>query len=411
MKHSIILLITLITALQINNLELLDLYNNQNVKLQPVQNYGENTKWEKIFYQPDYKEITHYGLNYRIAVSPDGSVFMSNKYFPKVMKFDPNGSEINSFSIEDKGDCETCIPLVEGIFKEQFLFTNNGYDGIQFFDFEGKHVKTLEIDFMPVECAPLGNKIAIFGYEPWKNRQTRRLIILKDFYTQEETVLWTDIISNKRGELVVKLEDGSNMNLSVPGKYPIPKMTSSKDRELIVAFPKNGEVVVYSTEGEIKNEFKLDIEQGEIAQVDIDEYYNIGKRNIERFRESLKKTGIYSESQIEDMVNQYAIQLANLKDQDIFPNHLPYFTRLLVDSQGNLLVFEYTDKKNTNKFSVYDYKNSGLKLCTSSFYSKDYMLNFSPHSFIFQGSFIYNVAKDKNSGTESNRIVKYYLAE
>lgn len=386
-----------------------DLYQKETIVLEAVSEYGENNNWGEIFSPPsDISTMKVHGLHYQIAVAPDGSVFMSDKYYPDIFKFDKEGNYIDTFNADIKSQYEFSIPEVEGIFNDSYFFTTNGYDGIQFFDFEGNHVKTLSIDFFPIECKPMGNdKVAILGYTPWENNDTKRMIVIKDFYTGDEITIWSELINYKRGEIKIHLSNGSVMNLSVPGNYPIPQLATSKLGDLIVAFPDDGDVEIYSPEGKMKEEFNLKIEAVIIEQEDIDEYYNVGKSNINRFKERLIKESNFSNTEIEEMVTQYKEQIGKLKDKSIYPDHLPYFTKVLIDSEGNLLVFRYTDKKNTNKFNVYTHTLRGKYLSTSSFSTNEFNLNFSSNTFIFHNNYIFNIAENKDSNGTFKQLVKF----
>jgi len=416
MKESIVLFtLVLLIGATTRSQNISEIYKNEIIKLEAESGYGKLNNWEDIFSTPDFSLITHLGLHNQIAVAPEGSVFMSHKYLPEIWKFDTKGNFVKKFEPKNSkpGNSPT-MPQVEGIFNGKYFFTINGYDGIQFFDFDGNHIKTLSLDFSPANCRSLeNNKIAVFGYIPWKNRHSKRIIIIKDFISGEEIVIWSQIVNNKRGNMVVNLNDGSKMNLSIPGSSPIPRMATSKSGNLIIAFPDDGHVSVYSPEGiEIKS-FQLKIEAVKIAQEDIDEYYNAGKSNVGRFEKRLKESGNFSNEEIEDMVSQYKVQLEKLRDKNVYPDHLPYFTNIIVDSEGNLLVFEYTERKHkaSNKFRVYSYNLKGEFLNSSSFVSDEYKLRFSSHSFIFHNNYIYNVAEKKQGSGNLMRLVKFKVSE
>lgn len=416
MKRSIFLFtLILLIGITTRSQNISELYKNEIIKLEAVSGYGDLNNWEEIFSTPDFSLMTHRGLHNQIAVAPDGSVFMSHKYLPEIRKFDTNGNFVKKFEpTNSKPGHYPTMPQIEGIFNGKYFFTQNGYDGIQFFDFDGNHIKTLSLDFSSAICITLkNNKIAVFGYIPWKNRHTKRVIMIKDFISGDEIVIWSEIVNNKRGNMVVNLNDGSKMNLSIPGSSPIPRMAASKSGNLIIAFPDDGHITIYTPEGEELSSFKLNIKAIKIEQDDIDEYYHAGKSRIANFEKRLNEAGNFDDAEIKDMVSQYKIQIGKLKDQNIYPDHLPYFTNLMVDSDGNILVFQYTEKKNkkTNQFSVYSYDLNGKYLNSSSFVSDDYKLSFSWHSFIFQGNYIYNVAEKKEGSGNLMRLVKFKVGE
>lgn len=394
-----------------------ELYKNDTIKLEAISSYGERNNWEEIFSAPPngFSYSISLGEQKQIVVAPDGSVFMSHKTRHEIWKFDAKGNFVMKFGQKgSKAGQFPALSKVEGILDGKYIFTSDVHGRIQFFDFDGNYIKTLMLDYMPMDIRPLGNnKIAILGHVPWKNRHTKRIVAIKDFNTGKETIIWSQLKDNRRGEMIIELSNGTLMKLSIPGTYPWPRLASSKSGNLIVAFPDDGHVSIYSAEGDEINSFQLNIDPIIIEQEDIDEYYNAGKSKIGRFEERLVKAGNFSDDEIEDMVLQYKTQIGKLKDKNIYPDHLPYFTNIMVDSDGNILVFEYTEKKSkkSNKFRVYSYNLNGKYLNRSSFVSDEYKLRFSPHSFIFHDNYIYNVAKKNEGSGNLMRLVKFKLGE
>ncbi len=393
-----------------------ELYKNETIKLEALTGYGDLNNWEEVFSEPtDPSFSKSVGKQKQIVVAPDGSVFMSHKTRHEIWKFDAKGNLVLTFG--EKGSNPGQFPMlpdVEGIFDEKYIITSDIHGRIQFFDFDGNYIKTQMLDYMPLDIRPLGNnKIAILGHVPWKNRHTKRIIAIKDFNTGKEKIIWSQLKDNKRGAILIELSNGTSMNLSIPGTYPWPRLASSKTGDLIVAYPEDGYVSIYSPIGDELNSFQLHIEAIKIEQDDIDEYYNAGQSNISRFEKRLTNAGNFSNEEITDMVSQYKVQIEKLKDENLYPNHLPYFSSIMVDSDGNILVFEYTDKKTkkSNKFRVYSYDLSGEYLSRSSFVSDDYKIYFSPHSFIFHDNFIFNVAEKKKGEGNLMRLVKFESVE
>ena len=145
MKKSIALFtLVLLIGTTTRSQNISELYKNDTIKLEAVSGYGDLNKWEEIFATPDFSLMTHIGLHNQIAVASDGSVFMNHKYLPEIWKFDTNGNFVKKFEpTNSKPGHYPTMPQIEGIFNGKYFFTQNGYDGIQFFDFDGNHIKTL----------------------------------------------------------------------------------------------------------------------------------------------------------------------------------------------------------------------------------------------------------------------------
>ncbi len=389
-------------------------YNNDPVKLIAVEGYANNNNWEDVFSEPtDPSFAKEIGNQKNIVVSPDGSVFMSHKTRHEIWKFDKDGNLVKTFGKKgsNPGDFPM-LPSVEGIFDGKYIYTSDVHGRLQFFDFDGNYIKTLKLDYMPLDTKPLAqNKIAILGHVPWKDRQSKKIIAIKDYNTGKEKIIWSKLKDNSKGIISIKMGNGSTMGFSVPYSNPTLRMASSKNGNLIVANPADGQVSIFTPGGDKKVSFPLNMDALKIEQGDIDDYYAAGKTKVIKFEKRLIKSGKYNNEEIKNIVTQYETQIEKLKDQDNYPDHLPYFTNLMVDSDGNILVFEFTEKGETNKFRVYSYDSNGKFLNRSSFTSNEYKINLSPSSFVFHKDFVFNIAEKKEGNGKLMRLVKFKVGD
>ena len=88
--------------------------------------------------------------------------------------------------------------------------------------------------------------------------------------------------------------------------------------------------------------------------------------------------------------------------------YFPYFSNIIPDDEGNLLVFEFTsaEQKESNIFNVIAYNTNGQKLARTSFICDDYDLSFSESTFVISKGYVYAVAKLKNTTGMPLRLVK-----
>jgi hypothetical protein len=88
--------------------------------------------------------------------------------------------------------------------------------------------------------------------------------------------------------------------------------------------------------------------------------------------------------------------------------YFPYFSNIIYDDEGNLLVFEFTNTnaKENNYFNVIAYDNNGQKIARTSFICDDYDLSFSDAKFVISKGYVYAVATLKNSMGMPLRLVK-----
>jgi hypothetical protein len=111
--------------------------------------------------------------------------------------------------------------------------------------------------------------------------------------------------------------------------------------------------------------------------------------------------------------NEKALSMIDkLKNSEGYFPHLPYFSNIIVDDEGNLLVFEFTsrDEKQSNIFNVIAYDNTGKKLARTSFICDDFDLSFSESTFVISKGYVYAVAKLKNFKGMPLRLVKFKIS-
>ena len=418
MKKQTFLFIVMLTVGQMAQSQQTDLaqfYKNEAVILEEVASYATSNNWEEVFSPPvDQSFGKDLGERKRIVVAPDGSVFMSHKTRHEIWKFDASGKLVMKFGKKGSKPGEfVMLPTVEGFLDGKYLYTMDVHGRIQFYDLHGNYIKSLKLDYMPLDSRPLANnKIAFLGHVPWADGRTRYIISLKDFETGNEEIIWSVIEGNNKGQMSVKTSDGGMLGFSMPHTHPStswPRIATSKTGKLIVADPASGKVTEFTPLGEKRNSFSLNMNTLPIEQEKIEEYYQKGKENIKKFEEKLRGAERYNDQEIKDMVNQYAEQVEKLNDRDQYPEHLPQFTNMLIDSDGNLLFFEYTEDRDSNQFRVYSYNSNGKFLSKSSFVSDDYYVNFAPGAFVFHNGEIINVAKKKSGNGNLMRLVKFTL--
>ena len=100
------------------------------------------------------------------------------------------------------------------------------------------------------------------------------------------------------------------------------------------------------------------------------------------------------------------------KDITHYSPYLPFFSNIILDDEGNFLVFEFTGKDDTksNVFNVIAYDKSGRRLARTSFVCDDYELNFSESTFVISKGYVYAMAKLKNSHGMPLRLVKLKIS-
>jgi hypothetical protein len=388
------------------------LYAKSTIQLKTEPGYASKNNWEQLF--PDAGKMEfgkNTGMMKEIVVAPDGSVFMCHKTLYEIWKFDKNGNFMKKFGSKGSKPGQFTFHFsIYGLLDSKYLFTADNQGKMQFFDTEGNFIKKLQINYMPLDMVPLKNsKIAILGFEV--GNPGRNIIAIKDFNTGKEKIIWSQNEENADdNSIVVKIPNGCVYSWWIPychSSLSRPRIATASNGNLILGTPANGMLTEYTPEGVKLRSFVVKINPKTITDADIQDNYEIFAKKSDEFAAKINGDSKMSQSQKEDAILQFKSQLGKVKNRDTYPKHLPYFSSIIVDSDGNILVFEFTKDDESNKFEAYAYDISGNEIGESSFESGDYDLSYIPSSFVYRSSQIYAVAKSKKGGKVPLRLVKF----
>jgi hypothetical protein len=167
MKKLIFTVLLTLTALSVSAQNLIDVYKKGTVKLVPDTEYGLGNNWDNVFktyYDTIYN--TPMGNRKSLKILPDGSVIVNHTYRNFYSKFSPTGKFEKEFGIiNTKGEQFNKINAIEGIINNNTFFTGlDNMGNMICFDFNGKYIKTLKLNYMTRQMIPLpNNKIAVVG--------------------------------------------------------------------------------------------------------------------------------------------------------------------------------------------------------------------------------------------------------
>ncbi len=369
---------------------LTDVYKKGVVDLQEDAGFGIKNNLDELFYDIDAsRDEGKDGRNKAIVVAPDGSIFMSHRSRHSISMFDKNGNFVKEFG--KKGSKESdfiYMPYVVGVLSGKYLATSAADGRMLFFDLNGKWVKTLPLDYMPLENAMLGNnKFAILGHTSWKTK-TRRFVAIKDFNTGAEKIIWDNFDGNEmKNTIQTRTPSGGINTWSLPFSHPSytwPKLLATPDGNLALVFPGTGEVKIYSPEGKLLKSFMVSTgERLTITQEEREAYYNKALEQIKSMEKALLTAKGKQKGNLEQTITQFKQQVDKYLDPAYYPEKLPEISQAMFDSDNNLLVFAFTKESGENKFMFYSYNDLGNKVGQSSFESDIYNLNFSNSKFVF----------------------------
>jgi hypothetical protein len=414
MKKCIVFMIFMMFSTVLMPTDLIDVYKKGPIKLIPDPEFGKNTDWGGLFF--DFRSVSAMGkpigVLKDITVADDGSIFISNYSQYNIFKFDKNGNFVKKFgNMGNKPGEFFWRPSSISILDNRYLTVRIYHGKIHLFDLDGNFVKHMQMDYPILECVALkDNKVGISGSVPYRGKQSKKLIAIKDVNTEKEDILtyYMEDYFKGREPIEMKTKDGNIGVISTPTfSYVHSFARRSLDGSLIVGYSDKDKITVYSPEGAKMHSFVLNIEPLEITEKIKQEYRESSRKSLERTKEWIQK--MIEREQIEDYSEKIIRELSERPIK--FPEHMPYYYNLIVDSDGNILIFLYTETNDIYKFQVYS--SNGTYICESAIDPGEYKLkvyrNLIPIVF-FNGD-LFAVVSEKDNPSVPPRLIKVNLSE
>lgn len=405
--------------------KLMEFYKKGTVKLVPDQEYAQGNQWSKVF--ETYNDTLYgkpMGNRKTLTMMPDGSVVVDHPYRNFYSMFSPNGKFVKEFGVKNSNGIQfKKINQIQGIVNNNTFYTGlDNMGNMICFDFNGKYVKTLKLDYMTKQMITLpNNKIAVVGWVLWKEK-IREFVSIVNFDTNEEKVIW-EHFTDRRGEpgKESKLfnysyffkERGAYMISTMPYSkstgMSAPPIIETTGNQLIVVIPESGEINMFDLNGNKVGKEKVEWANNYIS---VDEQKEIQQKAIDKYK-SIKNPMFASwvspeenELALKMIINNMEQDLQKIKD----PLPIPVISTIIKDSDGNLLFFEYPKEENANKFNVWVMQDGGKFICQSSFVCDDYELQINSSKMVFHNGMIYGLQKLKKTDGVPLRLVRFKLA-
>ena len=422
-----------LTAGMVSAQKLLDIYKNGPVKLVAEKTFGEKNNWESLFnlYYDTITKNVGPETNKKIIVAPDGSVFMSHRNRHEIWKFGPDGNFVKKFGTKGgKADQFPYMPNIQPVVDNKYVFTSDVQGRLKFFDLDGNFYKYIKLDYMTGRFQPIGNGMVLMeGNVLWKTKW-RRMIEKLNIYTGETTIIheyFTDRaipVNAANVDSLIK-EKKEHLNFRLPGDYlssNYVNVTLLPDGQFVKADRSTGEFTLFNPAGKELSKAKMEVDSIKITEADVQKNYEMMKnsltRSVEFYRELTsplnpmrKNNPDWSPMQAEKAMKNNQKFLDNIdiyRDIKNYYPYFPFFSNIITDDEGNLLVFEYTNtgENESNFFNVIAYDNNGKKIARTSFVCDEYDLSFSDSKFVISKGYVYAVAKLKNTTGMPLRLVK-----
>jgi len=328
--------------------EWVDVYKKGTITLVNSPGFGENTDWEFLFY--DQRKA--------ITVAEDESIFVSNLKEHNIFKFTPSGKYLKKFGRKGKGPGDLYFPHNLSILDNKYLVVAEypGNRQISLFDLQGKFIKKLKTEFHVFDVIALKKgKIAYSFILRSSGDVSKVKIFIKDVESEQEQLVDTITFLEKnfialyttRKRTGSTTMSSSALYVGFDNYIGEVFVARTKNGNLLVGLSSTPEIKIYSIQGQLIHAFKL-----KMTPITVTNNYirKIKEKNIKKAEEREKI---------------YAKDLENISFDRFFEKYLPYYRKILVDSEGNILVFKWLDcvDKCENFFQVYDSK--GKYICES----------------------------------------------
>ncbi len=371
---------------------LMEIYKKGTIKLIPSPGFGKGIDWESLFYD-SYKDM---------AVAEEGSIFVSNDRQHNIFKFNTSGKHIGTYGRLGEGPGDLYFPGDLSILDGRYLVIGDYpmKQRLSIFDFFGKCMKVLKTDHsVYFSIALKKNKIAYIYYkfhntgDSLKARKSKQTIIIKDTISGKEfPVLSREFVEKNFvmiGELMCSITDNSET-----GDLFINR---TLDGNLLVGSSNTPDIHIYSPEGKLLSSFRL-----QIKPIPVTEEY------LKKFKDYFMTDKINERPALSpELIKKYE----KLSYKDYFDPYLPFYREILVDGDGNILIFKTSEcfEKCNEVFQAYS--PGGKYICETTLDKGDYDFKIDSRfkNIVFTKKAIFGLFQLKNSEDISLRLVKVDL--
>jgi len=373
-------------------------YQKGRIILKAVEDFGQGNDWESLFFDP-YKDM---------VVAPDGSIFIANINKDNIYQFDPQGKLLKTFGRRGNGPGDFIGPGDLSILDGKSLVVSEYASNRRFslWDLNGNYKQIVRTQNSVFYLTALRNNHAAFYYinqgaEKKNGYQSVISIILKNITTGNETLV-KKITLFDRSHIIL----GNFASVCLGNFFSEVFLVQTIEGNLALGISNQPHIEIFSPAGEKIRTFDLKIEP-----VVVDDKYIMEFRG--QVMADLKKRGERPMNRTERF--WYEMDKKTFKHFDfstIFAKHLPLYKEIMVDAEGNFLVFKYNEcqKDCTPVFQVYS--NEGKFICETQLdggiYDLEIDRRFKKLYFAKEG--IYAIVQEKGDEDEILRLIKSYYS-
>lgn len=391
----IVILIAVSLLLQLGTLlraDLVEAYKTGTVSLEIDSQFGKNTDWGKLFY---YKMRRSEKILKTLTFSDDGSIFVSNYMQSNLYKFDSQGNFIKEVAGKGRKTSANSPlnrrPGTVSVLDNKYLVVPEYQGRIGIFDLQGKQVKIMTMKYGVFDCIALGNnKIAVLGSVVMGGGGIKNLLAIKDIETEKEIHVTSSIYDIRKES--VRMKKGRGL-ISVGGPFSKGSTFIRRTPEGNVIFcqPVTPLFRIFSPDGKEIRRFNGTFKRIKVTEKEKQEY----------------KDGVNKSTKNKELARR--VVEAVDKNADFFPDYTPYYYQVMIDSDGNILVFIYTEKKGLHRFQVYSPEGKYICETTLEPGNLEVRINKRLKTMTFYKGNLYGVFLTKDAPGKPFRLFKMKL--
>lgn len=398
-----LVLIVVFLVLLISALYGSDIYQKGEIQLIPDDAFAQNCDWSKLFIAnlPNPPEPNMETREY-LALASDSTIYLveSNNYTAgTVYKFATDGTQLSK-KTDTSGKVNTSVWArhlgLPAVNDRNELWISE-YARLNRCDAQGNVLATIEIDHPITDLLFLkGGKLVLSGYVITGRGGVRHSVSLFDVQTEMESVIVS--FNSKEFSVALNLEGGKGIiGMGQPSSsVGRPFLASTPDGRLVVGYSDSPEVILFSPAGHKIGSFTLPIRRPMLNP----EQKTQAVQRISKGIDSLAASGKVSSAEI-------ARAREKLKS---YPTELPYYSSLLADQRGNILVFP-TDPGNSGNMEFMAFSQSGKMLGSNHFTLPQgvYLRANGRKQMVFHDGWLYALINKIVSGKNQVQLARFRI--
>jgi len=382
MKKYILFVFLSVFSISLFAVGLVEKYKAGKVVLTSNSEFGKETNWEDFLFDSRSS----------MAIDKQGNVFVLDPRASIVYKFSKNGKFVKKFGKKGEAPGDLRYPgkiLVAG--KDKLIVDEYAsLKRISVFNTNGKFVNYLKTSKANFDIVGFDNCVIAYNIKAMENEEEHIFIERLSLLDKKRLPL----LDFKKKSNLISVVISDTYRGAIKSPFREIAFLRKCNGNLLVGYSTNKIINIYSTKGKLTISFDLQMQPRQVSK-------KLRAELIADACNSIKRPG-----------------LRHLLEKEV-ENTYPYYQDIVVDPEGNILVFLYRDGEGipaTEKLFFQVYDKTGKYICTSSFVSdklKNLLYCYSwqqSQSIFFYGNSIFVLVENTDNEDEPYyEVVKFNM--